>query len=263
MVPRSLEARTTPNPFDEIILTNDESIEALRKAREDKFFQLQREKYFEEIKKQKIRPRFSADQALNGLASLPGFVKDDDNEKVIKILCCYFAGDRRLESQFGFSLSKGICLTGPVGVGKTLLMQAFMANPHQSFVMPSCTSIENKWVNEGKKEAYTINDIGIVEHYSGDLAAPIDEPYLHEKLGICFEDLGTRDNTLQKRFGEEKNVMMEIILNRYTNQIPFTRTHFTTNLDVEGIERKYGTRVRDRMREMCNWIVLDGKSRRA
>jgi hypothetical protein len=49
------------------------------------------------------------------------------------------------------------------------------------------------------------------------------------------------------------NKMAEIILSRYER---FTRTrcltHFTTNLSADEIEERYGSRVRSRLREMCN-----------
>lgn len=225
----------------------------------DKHFRLERERYFAEIKSIKIRPKYSAREAKEALIA-EGFVIDGENAAAVNFLCLYFSGDTRFESGTT-SLTKGIFLVGPVGVGKTRLMRFFMDNPHQSFGMPSCTDIENKWTNNGAKEPFTINDIGIIEYYSSVQKAPKSDPYLHEFRGICFDDLGTRDNPVQKRYGEEKNVMQEIILNRYRS-VPFNQTHFTSNLGADGTEQKYGTRIRDRIREMCNVIEIGGKSRR-
>ena len=56
--------------------------------------------------------------------------------------------------------------------------------------------------------------------------------------------------------------MEQILLNRYDNNLPFKFTHITTNKSVDEIEQMYGTRVRSRMKEMFNMIVLDGKDRR-
>lgn len=267
MAPKSSEEKTTKNLFEHIELTFEESEEALRVAREKKHNEIEQIKYFERIRSIPVIPLFNAQLAFEGLKKTKSsnggpFKIDEENKDVIRQLCLYFANDKRFETEYNLSLSKGICLSGPVGVGKTHLMAFFQRNPLQSFMMPSCTKIENKWVNNGASEPYTINDIGIIEHYSVEQQAPNDEIYLHKSLGICFEDLGTRENTTQKRYGEDKNVMAEIILNRYSNRIPFNQTHFTTNLDAKGIEEKYGTRVRDRIREMCNYIVLQGKSRR-
>jgi len=267
LAPKSSEEKTIKNLFEHIELTFKESEEALRIAREKKHNEIEQTKYFERIRSIPVIPIFSPQIAFEALKKSKNsnggpFIIDEQNKTVVRMLCLYFANDKRFESEYQMSLSKGICLSGPVGVGKTHLMAFFQRNPLQSFMMPSCTKIENKWVNDGSKEPYTINDIGIIEYYSAEQQAPNDEIYLHKSLGICFEDLGTRENTTQKRFGEDKNVMAEIILNRYSNRIPFNQTHFTTNLDAKGIEEKYGTRVRDRIREMCNYIVLEGKSRR-
>jgi len=59
-------------------------------------------------------------------------------------------------------------------------------------------------------------------------------------------------------FGNECNVMGEILLSRYdlfvAKKIP---THLTTNLSASEIERIYGNRVRSRLREMVNLIAFD------
>jgi DNA replication protein DnaC len=74
--------------------------------------------------------------------------------------------------------------------------------------------------------------------------------------------LGTEANA--KHYGHEKNVMAEIILNRYDNNLPYHCTHITTNLTADEIKAQYGTRVTDRIREMFNIIKfpVGAKSRR-
>ena len=61
--------------------------------------------------------------------------------------------------------------------------------------------------------------------------------------------------TSVKYFGNETNVMAEIMLLRYDlfiqSRIPF---HITTNLSASEIEKHYGKRLRSRMREMFNLI---------
>ena len=72
----------------------------------------------------------------------------------------------------------------------------------------------------------------------------------------CFDYLGTENNL--KYYGNECNVMAEILLSRYDI---FTskkiQTHITTNLSASEIENVYGNRVRSRMREMFNLIAYD------
>ena len=63
-------------------------------------------------------------------------------------------------------------------------------------------------------------------------------------------------------YGDRINLMEELMLDRYDNKIPFDQTHITTNLTVDEIESRYGTRVRSRMREMFNLIELHGSDMR-
>ncbi len=69
----------------------------------------------------------------------------------------------------------------------------------------------------------------------------------------CFDDLGT-ENSL-KYYGNECNVMAEVLLSRYELFIQKKMlTHLTTNLSATEIENLYGNRVRSRMREMFNLV---------
>ena len=76
----------------------------------------------------------------------------------------------------------------------------------------------------------------------------------------CFDDLGTEHNI--RYFGNDCNVMAEILLSRYDH---FTEnktvTHLTTNLAASEIETYYGNRVRSRMRAMFNLIAFDKESK--
>lgn len=72
----------------------------------------------------------------------------------------------------------------------------------------------------------------------------------------CFDDLGLENNF--RYYGNECNVMAEILLSRYdifvSKRIP---THITTNLSASEIETHYGLRVRSRLRQMVNLIAYD------
>ena len=59
--------------------------------------------------------------------------------------------------------------------------------------------------------------------------------------------------------------MGEILLSRYDllNHLEpgkRVKTHITTNLNAEELEKRYGTRVRSRLREMMNVIAFDNNS---
>ena len=162
---------------------------------------------------------------------------------IVYKLIAYFLKDEPTCFQYGMSLNKGILLTGPIGCGKTSLMNLMKyltPTEHKFFVKP-CRDISFEFIQDGYQ---------IIHKYSkGKL-------YESEPKTICFDDLGTENNL--KYFGNECNVMAEILLSRYdifiTKKI---QTHITTNLSASEIENFYGNRVRSRMRELCNLIAFD------
>lgn len=137
--------------------------------------------------------------------------------------------------------------------------------------MSPCRAIENKWVNAHAE------DPDVIKYYSGPIQGAINSnPYGHQQLAVCLDDLGT-ETVPSKRFGEEKNVMAEILLARYesllyavNNESPEINpmnyiTHVTTNLTGPKLIELYGDRINDRLKEMCNVIVFpnESKSRRS
>lgn len=158
-------------------------------------------------------------------------------------LIAYFLKDEPTCFQYGINLNKGILLTGPIGCGKTSLMNLMKyltATEHKFFVKP-CRDISFEFIQDGYQ---------IIHKYSkGKL-------YESEPKTICFDDLGTENNL--KYFGNECNVMAEILLSRYDLFISKKlQTHITTNLSATEIEKHYGNRVRSRLREMVNLIAYD------
>jgi hypothetical protein len=64
-----------------------------------------------------------------------------------------------------------------------------------------------------------------------------------------------------KYFGNECNVMAEILLSRYDLFVSQKiMTHITTNLTASEIENLYGNRVRSRLRKCSNLISFDTTS---
>jgi hypothetical protein len=75
----------------------------------------------------------------------------------------------------------------------------------------------------------------------------------------CFDDLGAEQSL--KYYGNECNIMAEILLSRYDIFIAQDMlTHITTNLSASEIENGYGSRVRSRMREIFNLISFNSSS---
>jgi len=234
--------------FDHIELDEHEIEYALYKAREAKHYQLKREAYNEKLRSDRSVKKYTADQLL--LKFKEFWAADGYNLPIIMNLCYYFSGD----AMFGGDLNKGLLLVGGVGVGKSTMMTFFRQNQVFSYRMISCREIESDFSNEGEKGVKTCS-------YNLPISTN-SNPFGHQEIGFCFDDLGTEANA--KHFGHEKNVMAEIILNRYDNKLDYRATHITTNLTADEIKTQYGSRVTDRMKEMFNLIVFnkDAKSRR-
>ena len=62
-----------------------------------------------------------------------------------------------------------------------------------------------------------------------------------------------------KYYGNECNIMAEILLSRYNHFVSRKLiTHLTTNLSATEIGHLYRNRVRSQMRELFNLIAFDG-----
>jgi DNA replication protein DnaC len=231
--------------------------EDLRKAREDKHNRLKREKYLEEIRTIRPARTFSAEEYYTAFKQIFPIdeVHDEWYSKIVKRLCCYFANDKRFETN-DLKLNRGILLFGGVGVGKTTLLQAFRLNQAFSFKIVSCREVESEFAMNGDEAIgkYSVNQPALAIN---------SNPFGQQEIGYCFDDLGT-ENSVTKHFGNAKSVMADILLNRYDSGLSPRATHITTNLSEKEIETYYGTRVLDRMHENFNVIVFpsDAKSRR-
>lgn len=160
-----------------------------------------------------------------------------DHELLFKLLI-YVIRDKENAERLNIQLNKGILLSGPVGCGKTSLMSILrLFLPIDSrYVMKSCRDVSFEFIREGYE---------VIIRYSRN-------SFNHDKPRVyCFDDLGTEKNL--KYFGNECNVLAEILLSRYDIFVSCGMiTHITTNLNSTEIENLYGIRVRSRMREMFN-----------
>ncbi len=170
-----------------------------------------------------------------------------DDREVVQKLIAYFLRDEQNAARLNISLTKGILLTGPIGCGKTSLitLMRLVAPNEQRFGIKSCREITFEFIREG----YEIIQKYSTHAYSSNLANR--HPLTH-----CFDDLGA-ESTL-KYFGNQCNVMGEILLSRYDHFITHKMlTHATTNLSASELEDCYGNRVRSRMRELFNLVAFD------
>jgi hypothetical protein len=165
--------------------------------------------------------------------------------EVVEALILYFFQHPRFEEEGHGSLKKGIYLVGGVGAGKTFLMSLFQSNAICNTSLITTNDICDLYQDKGLE---AIREKYIVLGHSGYM------------FGFIYDDLGAERIPI-KHMGNEMNVMERIILGRYEYG-DFFKTHFTSNLDAVQIEATYGTRVKSRLKEMCNFFVLPGTDRR-
>ncbi len=152
--------------------------------------------------------------------------------------------DEKVANEFSLDLEKGILLVGPVGCGKTSLMNLLR------YLLPfdirhrlhSCREISFEYNRDGHAAIHRFSK----GSFSQQKFAPIT---------YCFDDLGLENET--QHYGIRCSVMAEILLSRYDYYHSFEMlTHLTTNLNSTEIEKNYGLRVRSRLREMFNLIAF-------
>lgn len=173
-------------------------------------------------------------------------VQESDYE-IIKKLLCYFLKDESMLRHYNINPSKGILLTGPIGVGKSTLinLMRFYEPASTRFILKSCRDVSFEFIQNGYE---------IIHKYSRNSFRN------HETQTYCFDDLGTENNL--RYFGNECNVMAEVLLSRYDLFVSRKLlTHLTTNLSASEIEEIYGNRVRSRLREMMNLISFEKTSK--
>lgn len=167
---------------------------------------------------------------------------EQDIDNITKLIA-YFLNDEETTNQLGIDLTKGILLSGPVGCGKTTLMtlMKYVTQKENKFYLKTCRDVSFEFIKEGYE---------IIHRYSRGSYSQ------SEYKNYCFDDLGVESNL--KYYGNECNVMAEIILSRYDLFISRkVKTHITTNLSASEIETMYGNRVRSRFRAMLNLIAFD------
>lgn len=168
------------------------------------------------------------------------FVVDQHNVKVIPDLVRYMI----MDPDSTLPLHKGILLFGPIGTGKTLLMNALKtfadaaSISYRQFAMTRAIDVANR------------------------MRTNIEAMYAFEKGDFCFDDIG-QEPTHITHFGDKIPVMEMLLAARYDSfTVGKNITHMTSNLHPNEIEARYGSRVFDRIKEMFTPVYLTGQSRR-
>lgn len=158
------------------------------------------------------------------------YIVDSDNKEIINQLYKYLT----CASDFEGDLSKGILLIGPIGTGKTIIMESFCE------IFNTCS---NKIIT-------MVGAKNIVE-----FKAIHGFDYLH-KRPVFIDDIG-KEQTTVNTYGTVSKPMEDLINERYKNE---SLTFGTSNLKIE--DMPYNPHTLDRIKQMFNVIILHGKSRR-
>lgn len=237
--------------YDDIELTPEEEHEALRVARKRKHELKVEQEYWDRVNKPTVYEKFTCEKLRSKvLSENPDFILDENNANIFNMLCAYFSGDESFELIFEGSFKKGVLLHGPVGCGKTRMMEMFQENSFRPFSINPVRSVADE---------YTMKEGGAnsLIKFSTLVPAYPQMNYGFDLLGRCFDDIGTEDS--KKNFGNEVNVIQDLLYKVYDNKL-LGHFHGTTNLNGSEIESAYGLRVRDRMKEMFNVINFGKQS---
>ena len=177
------------------------------------------------------------------------FTIDENNQNYLNLLCKYFSRDIEFETIHRGELRKGLLVIGNPGTGKSSSFKIIQ-------MISKIYGLQSLWfpIVETKKvvEKFNVekNKDSIIENYS---------------IGtFCFDDLGSENEANNIHvWGSKEDIFIRILENRYDEFIAKnTKTFITTNLSLIQIEKRYGSRVRDRFVSMFNLIELNGTSRR-
>jgi len=192
------------------------------------------------------------------------FSLNENSMQLFRLLAFYFAGD---EAAFltqgqslgleGLSIRKSLCLLGPVGVGKTLLLKTFAANPIRSYRLTSAEAVESAYRagEDGRKQQNALGGA--------------------DGRHLCIDDVCTEEAVV-KDYGNADAPMAKVLLSRYRRYqdgtLPRWATHLSSNnplyrtagmaANMPSWEERYGERVVNRLEELCNIIPFAGTSRR-
>lgn len=186
------------------------------------------------------------------------FVVDEQNKDILRLLLYYFNNCEKFETMYPakkYKIYKHIMLCGPVGSGKTLIMQVFSdylaltQNPNRYYNV-SVTQMINYYKLHNHLDKYTYNE-------------QTSSTFDGEPCNICLNDVGMQTHL---HFGTDtKTIVTDFFHARneiWCQQGKFA--HITTNLSAGDIKKYFDDefgRTNDRFKTY-NVIKLEGNSRR-
>ena len=165
-------------------------------------------------------------------------IVNQDNKKFITSICYFLSNDQRFETEFDYSLQKGLLIRGVSGLGKTHIVQCVKENELNPIIILSMLEITDEVKSEGQYEVKMGNN----------------------KI-VYLDDVGTEE-PIVNHFGTKVSFFKQFIESVYLRSKSFNKLIISTNNSFSEIEERYGFRVASRMREMFNVINVTGKDMR-
>lgn len=179
---------------------------------------------------------------FNIFYSTKKLVKNDKADEIVDLVLRYFAKDESFlksdKIQNKPSFDKGLFLVGNVGTGKT-------------FVFEFIKYLESKQYN------HLVDPPPLTVVHASSLVNDVNEIYTHrltKQNNVMIDDIGKEP----KEYGEYTSIK-QVISARYDKAL---LTHLTSNLNLEELTGMYGLHILDRIKQMCNVVVIDMPSLR-
>lgn len=155
----------------------------------------------------------------------------------------------------GFSSDRGCLLGGCVGNGKTTRLKLVARTLYVAYIDARTISGELAGRLPSDDRFRDLCNLQQFGNIYGDK--------WHLAHDLIIDDLGTESAT-QSSYGNRSDVMATIIDARYDEwRYRGWRTYIATNLGSDTLRKVYGERTYSRLREMCEFIRLQGGDRRA
>lgn len=135
-----------------------------------------------------------------------------------------------LNALLAYMRGYGLMLCGGVGTGKTMFFRSL------------------------KTRVEAVSPLRLMSRRLDDIERDMDGL---DGVEVVIDDIGAEP--VYSNFGSRLDLLPWLVEVRLASPM---RTHFTTNLQPEGLVKRYGARVVDRLREMCRTFTLSGGSRR-
>lgn len=213
---------------------------------QDLFHAKQREKELEEENKKElqIKSQWTAEVMFRYMKYISSKVYEkellvnEQTKKLISVVCLFLSEDKRFETDYGYSLKKGLLIRGISGLGKTYTVQCVADNELNPVHIISVLEIQEVIKSTGE---YKIDMQG--------------------RKVLYLDDIGTEEPVIT-HFGTKIPWVKNFLELYYMKYKKYNRLIVSTNNSFQEIEDKYGFRVRSRAKDMFNIIDVEGEDLR-